>query len=569
MTTLPSSRRRFCKTKISWICFVLITAALYSFLLTICDLNINVPAWRPRPRGSRSISKAFKFQKKCPDWTSISKDELKLHTTRGGVNQNNINEALTHPLLIHRVFHLAVRNGDLYVAKSPLNCQETTVCWRRAMFLLQQIDDILAGSVLQREKQKQQKQQGWRVENKVEMNVENSVRDEIKNNDALWSDAVELDILYWPWDEPMHDSSSYPIWQYNRYWNVTKRNQKKSPGILIPYSYAFSYEELKSLQQKEQSIKERSIAFSNTIIDDARNVRGKEKRIGKGISKENENDSVSKIETTKKTEKRVVFRGGMTFPTSQSWKLSTRGMFCLVLDKHPEMKEWIDFGIVDDGWWYKKQEWQNPKYGCGQGKVTRISMEEQASTYGLFLDIEGQSGFTDRLPKLLALNATILQQSRRIHYADFLSSHIHPGIHTIPIKHDLSNLIEVVQAARADPIYMQNVSDAAAALVDNLLTDHSCLCAIRSNMETQLLLQKMGKDSADNVQIVSIEQRVTSHGKAIVWERIQNSGYLLSLVTRESVQWVRFGIGSILLMVVAKLEKYRREKEYKTLHKNY
>jgi len=101
------------------------------------------------------------------------------------------------------------------------------------------------------------------------------------------------------------------------------------------------------------------------------------------------------------------------------------------------------------------------------------------SFFSFFLHVGG-SGFTDRVPILLALDATIVQQVRPFGFSDFLNpAYLHPGIHVIPVKEHLSNLVQVVQEMRADPMRMQRVNAAATALVHHRLTDHACLCAVR------------------------------------------------------------------------------------------
>ena len=84
---------------------------------------------------------------------------------------------------------------NLHVIASPKDCENHPFCWRRAMFLFQQIDDILAslgGSAIAEE-------DIWRA-----------------SNSEFSSSASLVDILYWPWDDPMMESVRYPVWQYSR-----------------------------------------------------------------------------------------------------------------------------------------------------------------------------------------------------------------------------------------------------------------------------------------------------------------------------------------------------------------
>ena len=338
--SLPSNRPRH----VMFTLLILITCLGCSYLFACYEFKTNIPAYRPLPRKSRHVK--FDLKKTCPDWTSLHEDELHIHTARGGLTQHDIDIALAHPALLHRIFHIAIRSGHLHVVQAPTDCTKTQVCWRRALYLLQQMDDILAATALD-----------------------------------------DIDVLYWPWDQPFHDSPSYPIWQYNRQFRgkTYELALGRSPGVLIPYSYAFSYSQLIALQQQET----KTTTTTPTLGYRAGGgLRQKQEQQEEQNSSSNNNNNNNSSSLHHNTEKRIIFRGGMTFPPHTNWKSSSRGKLCILLDQHPDMLEWIDYGIKDN-FWQKTYAWQHQTYGCGQRNVPFMSMKEQATKYGLILDIQG------------------------------------------------------------------------------------------------------------------------------------------------------------------------------------
>ena len=121
-----------------------------------------------------------------------------------------------------------------------------------------------------------------------------------------------------------------------------------------------------------------------------------------------------------------------------------------MLDNHPELAEWVDFGIVGDGYWHHEVQWKHPEYGCGRGAVPRMDVARQSVAYrGLFLDVAGMDAFTDRIPNLLALSGATVVQDRGEGFADFLIPHYaKPGVHMLRVDSDLANVADVVKVAR-------------------------------------------------------------------------------------------------------------------------
>jgi hypothetical protein len=489
---------------------------LFNFISCLMIVNIFIkvdigsPIWlHPLPR--LSSSNTFDPFKKCPDWSALSIDEFNYHRLNGKMNSTNLNAVLQDPLLIDRIFHIRTRNGNLHIMSHPINCEKTPVCWRRAQFFIQQLDDIVGGAT------------------------------------ASLDVPLDVDILYWPWDEPFMKSFEWPIWQYNR--KVDSKEQRKKGGMsmLIPYSYAFSYKQLKDLRLED------GIARKNKY-----NLRQQSQH-------KLEEDKSDEIDERKNSiMDKAIFRGSMTYPLDVGWKRSARGQFCINIDNNPDIAKYIDFGIVTGRSVFRQYKWKNPNIGCGR-QIKRVSLLEQETKYNYILDIEGQSGFTDRLPNLLSLKSTTIIREERYNFEDFLSHYIKPFKHYVPLKR-ISNIISTVKYAQSNPNEMINISNEASRLVDERLTDHSCLCAIYSNLLSIQKIQLMNSNRVDdgisnNVhQINQINQmngiKITSLGRAIIWERWQNGPYVINVQTRDFVLSLKnviiFFVVSILLLLFAR-----------------
>jgi len=513
--SLQCSRRQCCR-----FCFFSTITLLIG--ISLVEVRFGDPAWLPLPR--QLSSHAWNSSKKCPDWSALSVDESNFHTARGGLSNEDLKVALKNPKLVGKVFHLRTRCGMLHVLTSPKHCTKTPICWRRAKFFMQQVDNVLSSADMT---------------------------------------DVNIDVLYWPWDEPMMSSLEYPVWQYNRQVppgasrNIPdlnhmggrgreggegallypKKNGKgvsfeSGVGMLIPYSYAFSYDELIQLRKEEQVERARLQQMEDVFVShDGTNMRGYGTlKITETNEKSNENQEL-----------RAVFRGSMSFPLDKPWFNSSRGAFCLYLDRHSDVEKWVDFGLVKMRPEHLSFPWQKKSAGCGRGVVPRMPITMQAAHYQLILDVGGGASFTDRLPNILTMKgATILQQRRRVGFADFLTpAYVRPGIHTIELRHDLSNIVSVVQNARENPETLRKISNAAERLVDERLTDHACMCAIWSNMMAQ---KNMHKDNGASIktedeQDMAAETLATNLERVLVWERWLNGGRLIVVQIRPFVRW--------------------------------
>jgi hypothetical protein len=77
-----------------------------------------------------------------------------------------------------------------------------------------------------------------------------------------------------------------------------------------------------------------------------------------------------------------------------------------------------------------------------------LSMEEQAARYRYFIDIEG-GGYSGRLKLLLHSGRVVLLQD--CPWREYFLSDLEPFRHFVPLKRDLSDLVERLQWLRAHP----------------------------------------------------------------------------------------------------------------------
>ena len=443
-----------------------------AFIL-LCHIFLTVQlgtqfAWVPIPRTSSKTT--FQPTQSCIDWGELPSRNLIDNPIP--LTPTDLTTALDHPLLRYQIFHLRIKNNHIYIVASPPACHTTTVCWRRSQFFIQHLDDVLSTTL----------------------------------------HDFDLDILYWPWDEPFMTSFTWPIWQYNRETMVkTTQAFKQQPmTILLPYSYAFSYQEL--LDVRSSSVQQSNL----------------------------------RTQAVQERSSKVIFRGSMTYQLHLGWEKSARGKFCLMIDHQPSIADTVDFGIVGYGNLFDTVDWSHPNIGCARS-VPNKSMKEQGKSYKYILDIEGQSGFTDRLPYLLSLDKTAILRQERVDSEDFLTPYVHANVHYVPVSNDLDDIVETVLTAEKNNSKHMEMVRASTLLVDERLTDHSILCAVHANL---LVQEKVHFSSYAPSVGVGGGTKVSSNGIALVWERWQNGPRLIVVKTNDGVLcWTNV----VLLVVVVVL----------------
>ena len=207
----------------------------------------------------------------------------------------------------------------------------------------------------------------------------------------------------------------------------------------------------------------------------------------------------------------------------------------MMIDHNPSIADTIDFGIVTGRSVFQNIDWSHPNIGCAR-KVSHISMKEQGMSYKYILDIEGQSGFTDRLPYLLSLEKTTLVRQDRTEFEDFLTLYVHANVHYVPVDHDLKDVVEKVLTAQQNNTKTMEMNRASTLLVDERLTDHSILCAVHANLLVQekvLGLEVVGGGGGGSGG--GDGTKVSSSGIAFVWERWQNGPRLIVVKTNDGV----------------------------------
>lgn len=105
---------------------------------------------------------------------------------------------------------------------------------------------------------------------------------------------------------------------------------------------------------------------------------------------------------------------------------------------------------------------------------SRMPMEESIKIYRYILSIDGV-GCADRLPALLSSASLIFVVESP--FQEFWYSDLRPYQHYIPVKRDLSNLIEQVQWANSQPLdLLLTIISNANRFVDEFLGTSSLLC---------------------------------------------------------------------------------------------
>ena len=155
---------------------------------------------------------------------------------------------------------------------------------------------------------------------------------------------------------------------------------------------------------------------------------------------------------------------------SQSWTLGSRGKFCPMLDNHPELAEWVDFGIVGDGYWHHEVQWKHPEYGCGGSTTHGCGTASARNFGGLFLDVAGMDAFTDRIPIYwLFLVQQLFTKTEEKGLLTFLF-HTTQAWRAYAARSDLANVADVVKVARLDVLKTSRIASAASALTKERLT---------------------------------------------------------------------------------------------------
>lgn len=125
----------------------------------------------------------------------------------------------------------------------------------------------------------------------------------------------------------------------------------------------------------------------------------------------------------------------------ENWNMFGRGKLWHLQQQHPDL---LEVGIcratsIDNlQSVLEAMDWHQKPY---------MTMEEQAKRYKYVVYLEGTCGWADRLKNLLALGMVIFMQQTPCH--ECFVPLLQPWVHYIPIKNDLSDLVDKIKWARA------------------------------------------------------------------------------------------------------------------------
>lgn len=186
---------------------------------------------------------------------------------------------------------------------------------------------------------------------------------------------------------------------------------------------------------------------------------------------------VSKIEMewSKKINK-AVFRGGAT-GCGFTVKSNPRFKASLLSKKYPKL---LDAGITTMGLKIKLSEKEGVGYNTwkttGLTPAPRIPFEEQ-SKFKYILHLDGNVA-AYRLGKTLLLNVVILLQESgsRVWFQHLMK----PYVHYVPVKKDLSDLIEKIKWCQKNDELCQRIAENALKLGSQVMTKQSCIDYVAS-----------------------------------------------------------------------------------------
>jgi Glycosyl transferase family 90 len=138
---------------------------------------------------------------------------------------------------------------------------------------------------------------------------------------------------------------------------------------------------------------------------------------------------------------KLVWRGGLTGPLDNY--LSPRGRLGVFAAKH-KSHPLLDVGIhhIPPRHYHPNSNRTSPANLARRIHMKPPMPAANFSQYKAILDTDGNS-WSSRFGRLLCANSVIVKVEP--HYVDFFYRHLEPWRHYVPVRHDLSNLLEVVE----------------------------------------------------------------------------------------------------------------------------
>ena len=105
------------------------------------------------------------------------------------------------------------------------------------------------------------------------------------------------------------------------------------------------------------------------------------------------------------------------------------------------------------------------------GGINYMSLPELVSKYSMLIDIEGR-GYSARLKYLLWSHRPVLLVDRPHH--EYYYEHLIPWKHFIPVKRDLSDILEKIIWCQSHPRESREIADQAFQFSETFLTREAC-----------------------------------------------------------------------------------------------
>ena len=136
---------------------------------------------------------------------------------------------------------------------------------------------------------------------------------------------------------------------------------------------------------------------------------------------------------------------------------------------HPEVLDIRDCGRWDP----KKKEEGAPRDRMWlPSAAPYLSFEEMAREWAYFVEVEGR-GYSARLKVLLFSGRPVLLQERT--WCEWWHFELVPWTHYVPVKEDLSDLIQMVEWAKEHPEQAEQIGCGAKAFAESHLTREAAL----------------------------------------------------------------------------------------------
>lgn len=175
-------------------------------------------------------------------------------------------------------------------------------------------------------------------------------------------------------------------------------------------------------------------------------------------------------------------RGGVQPITNVSWRTQARFALMYQRCRHPTLLN-VRAQVARNGRELSTRLWREAgllgvaEYVACEAEATSkdgpsyVSMEQQARRFQMTINVEGSSGWADRLRHLLLSGMVVLKQDAGI--TEWWEALLVPYVHYVPVSSTLHNLSDAVLWVRAHQTEARAIARDAAALVEALLSPHA------------------------------------------------------------------------------------------------